>query len=202
MQSARLKFVLVFSVMAWLLVGCAVTSTPDAEQSTAPLAESLSEQAQFDFAIDLARMQIERAEYDKAEQLLLKLRRAQAENVEVYRLLAQAYEESGQIELAYITLQVVIKLKSVSLSDEAKFAGIAIQLQKFTQAEAIYQAWLKSEQTQVVVAGLNNLGFSSLLQAQYGLATDYFQQALLKDPLNQKSRHNLLLVNQLEGTAK
>ncbi len=47
------------------------------------------------------------------------------------------------------------------------------------------------------VTALNNLGFSALLQKQYVAAHHFFEQALLKDPLNSKALNNLKLVKTL-----
>lgn len=194
------------STMILLLVlfglgGCASTSknaSPNPADNTKPLADSLTEESQFDFAMDMVRLQMDRSEWDQAEKLLLKLRRSHADEPDVFRLLGRVYEAKEQLDLAYITREQLLKLDDASRLDEADFARTAIQLERYKPADNIYQAWLLDEQNHVQVAGLNNLGFSALLQANLGQAEIYFDRALELDPLNQKSRNNLALLRQIQ----
>lgn len=188
----RLSF-LVFIVF---LQACTTTSK-DADKEK-PLATSLTEDAQFDFALSLVKAQIEREEYKAAEQLLLKLRK-EKEDIRVYRDLGRVYFLQQNMNLCYVSRQQVLDFKDYDINDEHLFAEVALKLGKYSEAEAIYLKWLKSEKKQTRVAGFNNLGFSNLLQKNFKQAEEYFLQTLALDPLNELARTNLELVLSLEG---
>ena len=203
--SLRVKQAFIIGLSILLLNGCASTSKPSSANpadNTKPLADSLTEESQFEFAMDMVRLQMDRSEWERAEQLLLKLRRSHADEPEVFRLLGRVYEAKQQLDLAYITRDQLLKLDDHTRSDEADFARIAVQLERYSDAEKIYQAWLSDEQNHVQVAGLNNLGFSALLQTDLNQAESYFDQALALDPLNQKTRNNLALLRQIQEPLK
>ncbi|HEY9018769.1 tetratricopeptide repeat protein [Thiomicrospira sp.] len=202
---SQIKQVVLLGLYALIFSGCATTQQPlqsNPSEDSKPLADSLTEQAQFDFALDMVRLQMDRSEWDQAEKLLLKLRRSHADEPEVFRLLGRVYEAKQQLELAYITREQLLKLEDKTRADEADFARTAIQLERYQAADAVYQAWLLDTQSHVKVAGLNNLGFSALLQGELTQAKTYFNQALELDPLNQKSRNNLALLHQIQEPSK
>lgn len=201
MQAITSVISMVLLLAALGLSGCANTpknESADPAENTKPLADSLTEESQFEFAMDMVRLQIDRSEWERAEKLLLKLRRSHANEPEVFRLLGRVYEAKDQLDLAYITREQLLKIEEHTRSDEADFARTAIQLERYEAAEATYQAWLLDEQNHVQVAGLNNLGFSALLQSNLAQARSYFDRALALDPLNQKSRNNLALLRQIQ----
>jgi Flp pilus assembly protein TadD len=189
-----------------LLSGCVqMPSKPDNRidyakfsQQDAPLATELGEQEEYEFALDLARLQVERQRYDQAETLLQKLRRTRADDIRLYRLLGQVYEGQGKPDRALIAWQETKALSGRTVDDEAQLARLALMNEQFAEAETIYQAWLKSTERTQQVSALNNLGFSALLQRQYTQAQTYFEQALTKDPLNNKALNNLKLLKTLQ----
>lgn len=201
MQAISSTISMVLLLAALGLSGCANTvknAPASSAENTKPLADSLTEESQFDFAMDMVRLQMDRSEWERAEELLLKLRRSHAEEAEVFRLLGRVYEAKDQLDLAFITREQLLELDEHTRLDEADFARTAIQLENYQAAEETYQAWLLDEQNHVQVAGLNNLGFSALLQSNLGQARSYFDRALALDPLNQKSRNNLALLRQIQ----
>lgn len=183
-----------------LIVGLsACTTQPKTpEEDKKPLAESLTKEAQFEFALDLVNLQIERKDYAAAESLLMKLRREQGDDIRIYRLLGEVYLLQDKLELSYTSWMQVIDFKERSLKDEASFADVALKLDKFSEAEEIYQAWLSSDKRQTQVAGYNNLGFAQLLQQNLPKAKEYFLQALVVDPLNETARANMDFTLSLE----
>jgi len=158
-----------------LLMGCSQTpnkpelaiKAPLQSSQTPPLASNLSQKEEYEFALDLARLELKRQRYSRAEVLLQKLRKIDREDVRVYRLLAQVYEAQQKPDMALIAWQQVNKSKEKSKSDEAELARLALMNGQFELAESLYQAWLKSDDIIQQVSELNNLGFSAVLQKQY-----------------------------------
>ncbi|MBN2867023.1 MAG: tetratricopeptide repeat protein [Thiotrichales bacterium] len=185
------------------LVGCSqAPKKPDmpkdqVESQTKPLATDLSAEDEYQFALDLAGLEVKRQRYDRAEGILQKLRKAEREDIRVYRLLAQVYEAQKKPEMALIAWQQANKFTDKTISDEAELARLALMNEQYASAEAIYQTWLLSADELQKVSGLNNLGFSAILQKKYSAAKAYFQQALEVDPLNAKAINNLKLVTKL-----
>ncbi|MDX1352907.1 MAG: tetratricopeptide repeat protein [Thiomicrorhabdus sp.] len=162
-----------------------------------PLATELSAQDEYEFALDLAELEINRQRYQQAESLLHKLRKAKSDDLRLYRMLAKVYEGQQKNGMALIAWLQVNKSDKRLISDEAELARLALLQEAFDIAEPIYQAWLNSDKVSMQVSGLNNLGFASLLQNDYLQAQKYFNQALRKDPLNSKAMNNLALVTRL-----
>ncbi|GAB6069129.1 hypothetical protein JCM30760_02260 [Thiomicrorhabdus hydrogeniphila] len=160
-----------------------------------PLATDLDDKDEYEFAMDLARLEIKRQRYDRAEGLLQKLRKIDHNDNRTYRLLGQVYEAQNKPDLALVAWQQVNKSTNKTTKDEAQLARLALMQNQFLLANSIYQAWLNSDNVVVQVSGLNNLGFSSMLQQKYAKAKTYFKQALQKDPLNSKAMNNLKLLN-------
>ncbi|WP_040727349.1 lipopolysaccharide assembly protein LapB [Thiomicrorhabdus sp. Kp2] len=162
-----------------------------------PLATELSAQDEYEFALDLAELEINRQRYQQAESLLHKLRKAKSDDLRLYRMLAKVYEGQQKNSMALIAWLHVNKSSDRTVSDEAELARLALVQEAFDIAEPIYQAWLNSDKISTQVSGLNNLGFASMLQNDYRQAKEYFKQALRKDPLNSKASNNLALVTTL-----
>lgn len=167
-------------------------------QQEAPLSTNLSDEDEYQFALDLAAFQVQHQKFDQAESLLQKLRKENHLDIRVYRLLAQLYEGKKNYDLALIAWREVNKLKQSNIDDEANLARLAIMSDAYSEAEEIYQTWLQNASQSTQVSALNNLGFSALLQKKYSEARVYFEQALQKDPLNTKAINNLQLVKTLE----
>ncbi len=171
---------------------------PSVQQSqTPPLASDLSAKDEYEFALDLARLELKRQRYARAEGLLQKLRKIDRQDVRVYRSLAQVYEAQKKSQMALIAWKQVNKSADKTIRDEAELARLALMHEEFVLAEQIYQAWLKSDSELQQVSAFNNLGFSAVLQKRYPQAKQYFEQALALDPLNTKALNNLKLVNTL-----
>ncbi|WP_172959725.1 tetratricopeptide repeat protein [Thiomicrorhabdus aquaedulcis] len=187
------------------LAGCSQTSQKEPlgidyakfAQQNEPLNTELNDAQEYEFALDLAKLSVERKHYSRAEGLLQKLRKANGQDIRVYRLLAQMYEAQSKLPTALVAWQEANKLPSKTVDDESEWARLALMQDQYAVAEAIYQAWLSSNEVSRQVSGLNNLGFSALLQKQYPTAKEYFGKALQKDPLNSKARSNLQLLNSI-----
>ncbi len=187
------------------MVGCSqLFSKPENQidyakysQQVEPLSAELGQKEEYEFALDLAKLQIERQHYERAEVLLQKLRKAQSDDIRLYRLLAQVYEAQQKNDLSLIAWQEVNKNSKVSIDDQFELARLSLIQGEYAAAESIYQAWLTHEDRTIQVTALNNLGFSALLQKKYMDAQDLFEQALRKDPLNSKAINNLKLVKTL-----
>lgn len=193
------------AALVMLLNGCALTNVKNDSridyakfsQQDAPLATELGEQEEYEFALDLARLQVERQRYDQAETLLQKLRRTRADDIRLYRLLGRVYEGQGKPDRALIAWRETQTLSGRTIEDESQLARLALMQNQYELAEQIYQAWLKQNDKRVQISALNNLGFSALLQKQYTQAQAYFEQALERDPLNDKALNNLKLLTTL-----
>lgn len=174
------------------------TKMPSQSTQAPPLASDLSQKEEYEFALDLARLEIKRQRYARAEGLLQKLRKIDRDDLRVYRLLAQVYEAQKKQDMAFIAWKQVNKSKDKTINDEAELARLALMNEEFDLAEKTYQAWLASGDVLQKVSAFNNLGFSSVLQKRYQQAKSYFEQALELDPLNTKALNNLKLVNSLK----
>jgi len=187
------------------VVGCSQLSvSPESKvdyarhsQQVEPLATELSQQEEYEFALDLAKLQIQRKRYERAEVLLQKLRKVKGDDIRLYRLLAQVYEAQQKNDLSLIAWQEVNKRVEATIDDESELARLFLMQSEYTPAETIYQAWLNHSNKAIQVTALNNLGFSALLQKKYTDAENFFLQALQKDPLNSKAINNLKLVKTL-----
>lgn len=192
-------------LLATLFAGCSQSPTKLSQlekqaferPQSPPLATELSAQDEYEFALDLAELEINRQRYQQAESLLHKLRKAKSDDLRLYRMLAKVYEGQQKNSMALIAWLHVNKSSDRLVSDEAELARLALVQEAFDIAEPIYQAWLNSDKISTQVSGLNNLGFASMLQNDYRQAKEYFKQALRKDPLNSKASHNLALVTTL-----
>lgn len=190
-------FRLIYFVVFLSLTACS-TKPKTLEDDKKPLAETMTKDAQFEFALDLVNLQIEREDYRAAEQLLMKLRREQGDDIRIYRLLGKVYLLQEKLDLSYTAQLQVLDFKERTLQDEADYAEVALKLEKFAEAETIYQAWLQSKDRQTKVAGINNLGFIKLLQENLAEAQEFFLEALTVDPLNERARANLDFILSLE----
>lgn len=197
-------FVVVFLV---LLSGCSSepkklsgemkSSVPMEEVK--PLAKDLTEDDEYEFALDLARMNIEQEHYDKAYSLLKKLKQFKPDDIQIYRLLSTYYEKQGDLKMAFISSQQTLKNAAKTIQDEQIYARYALLNENYAEADKIYQAWLDRTGSQAVtVIALNNLGFSALLQKDFERAQTYFLKALKLDPLNEKARNNLKLIESIQ----
>jgi len=192
-------------LLATLFAGCSQSPTKLSQlekqaferPQSPPLATELSAQDEYEFALDLAELEINRQRYQQAESLLHKLRKAKSDDLRLYRMLAKVYEGQQKNSMALIAWLHVNKSSDRTVSDEAELARLALVQEAFDIAEPIYQAWLNSDKISTQVSGLNNLGFASMLQNDYRQAKEYFKQALRKDPLNSKASNNLALVTTL-----
>lgn len=190
-----------------LLSGCAhqpsrSMPTQDMNQGT-PLAANLSAEQRLNFTLNLIEQALLDASstqhYQNIEQNLLSLRRNSPSDERIYRYLIEVYTQDSRLDLAYVTAKELINLSNATLVDQDLFASIALSLEDYVAAERIYQDWLTQPASHTQVAGLNNLGFSALLQQDWSRAEDYFTLALEKDPLNQRARHNLVLLMTLRN---
>jgi tetratricopeptide (TPR) repeat protein len=170
-------------------------------QEDKPLAENLGVDDEYQFALDMVRMQIKDRRYEAAEHLLQKMRKFRPKDIEVYRLLAQSYEGQQKYALALAAWKQAKGLSGFTQDDESEMARLALMNGDYALAEQIYQSWLDDDgaSNSEQVSALNNLGFSALLQKRYTQAKQYFQQALQKDPLNAKAANNLNLLKTAEG---
>ncbi|WP_321325655.1 hypothetical protein [Thiomicrorhabdus sp.] len=207
-MSVKNKLIIVLNVLAiTLLGGCSQTPTKLADlqkqayqqPKTEPLATNLNDKDEYEFALDLVGLEIKRQHYSRAEVLLQKLRKIDRTDVRIYRLLGQVYEAQNKLDLALIAWKEVNKSNDKTTKDEAQLGRLALMENQFKLAESIYQAWLNSDKEVVQVSGLNNLGFSAMLQKKNARAKTYFLQALQKDPLNSKAMNNLKLLDTLVG---
>jgi Flp pilus assembly protein TadD len=195
------EFPVLLSLLTVLLLTGGCSSQPSKlVQSTAtdnpPLAQNLGEKDEYEFALGLAKLAIENKRYDKAEQILNRLRQANEEDVRVYRLLAKMYEQQGHLDLAWVAWHKAIQLDAHTIADESEYARLALLTKHYAEAEKIYQAWLDdADNDSEKSRAFNNLGLSAFLQQHYRQAKRYFTEALQVDPLNKKARQNLLLLN-------
>ncbi|CAN8140458.1 conserved exported hypothetical protein [uncultured Thiomicrorhabdus sp.] len=194
-----------FVVSVSLLLGaCTVTETKSSASMTgpspdAPLATQVDPQGQYKLLLDLAVMELKQKRYQQAEPMLQKLRKLNRSDIQVYRMLAQAYEGQQKQHLALLAWQQISQFEDHTIDDESEYARLALVEDQYQIAEHIYQQWLDSENVNHRLSALNNLGFSCLLQKDFPRARQYFQQALKIDPLNSKALNNLILVDALTG---
>lgn len=191
-----------FALTVLLISGCSHQPSREAPNQTTdqtpPLAANLSAEQRLDFTLNLLEQALVDAStpqnYQNIEQNLLQLRRGAPDDVRIYRLLIETYIQDSRMDLAYVTAKELVKLPKASLDDEDMFASIALSLEDYVTAESVYKRWLEQPASHTQVAALNNLGFSALLQRNWSQAEDYFTLALERDPLNQRARHNLVLL--------
>lgn len=201
-----LKVLSLSLLLVWGVTGCVGNTTKvqsqidyaKFSQQGVPLSTDLSEEDEYQFALDLARFQVKHQKYSQAEDLLQRLRKVKPEDIAVYRLLANAYEGLKQPETALIAWQQVVKLPDSTIDDESEYARVAIMLSHYDLAEETYKKWVTSEVKSTRVSGLNNLGFSALLQKDLVDAKAFFKRALQEDPLNSKAMNNLKLIEGFE----
>lgn len=165
-----------------------------------PLAKELNEQDEYELALDMARLDIKEKRYDKAYLLLTKLKKFKPTDIRIYRLLTQYYAARDDLEMAFIASQQGLKMEGAGINDEQTYARYAMQTNRYQQADAIYQDWYDQSSTESMqVIALNNLGFSALLQQDFKQAKDYLAQALELDPLNEKARNNMKLIQSIQS---
>ncbi|MDG4812293.1 tetratricopeptide repeat protein [Hydrogenovibrio sp. 3SP14C1] len=201
------KYLILMAAFLFLLSGCSsepkkLSGKPKSSvpmEEVKPLAKDLTEEDEYEFALDLARMKIEQEHYAKAYSLLKKLKQFKPEDIRIYRLLSTYYEKQGNLEMAFISSQQTLKNPYKTIQDEQKYARYALLNENYVEADKIYQAWLDRTGSQTVtVIALNNLGFSALLQKDFDKAQSYFLRALKLDPLNEKARNNLKLIQSIQ----
>ncbi|BCN93965.1 hypothetical protein THMIRHAM_17500 [Thiomicrorhabdus immobilis] len=166
-------------------------------QQVEPLSTELGPTEELDFALDLAKLLIERKKFSQAETLLHRLRKVNRDDIRVYRMLAQIYEAQQKSNMAFVAWLEINKFTDKTIDDESELARLSLINEDFSLAETIYYDWLKSDELNRKVSALNNLGFSAILQKKYQRAQSFFMQALEHDPLNAKALNNLKLVKSL-----
>ncbi|WP_319380742.1 tetratricopeptide repeat protein [Thiomicrorhabdus sp.] len=162
-----------------------------------PLITELDADQEEKFALDLIELEISRQHYDRAEEMLQKIRKTADDKLRAYRLLAKTYEGQDKRQLALLAWREVNQLPGKTVDDEASYAQVALIQGNYQTADSIYRTWLSSGVAEREVSALNNLGFSALLQKRYNEARDLFRQALHRDPLNSKALNNLILLDSL-----
>ena len=206
MIKSSIKHIGLGLTLVWL-AGCSsspsVPSKPKPSEipidQAEPLASNLSEDDEYKFGLDLVALEIRNKQFDRADRLLNKLKKYKPDDVKVYRLYTDYYEAKQNLDMAYVSSQQVIKQSGKTKSDEQRFAKFALMTDHYKEAEAIYHQWLEdADSSTLEVVALNNLGFSALLQKHYKKAKDYFEQAIQKDPLNEKARNNLKLIQRVD----
>ncbi|MBF6058653.1 MULTISPECIES: tetratricopeptide repeat protein [Thiomicrorhabdus] len=205
MQLSNKLPVIAFALL--LLNACTTASTSQkndlnyAKFSTqqTPLATELTSEQEEKFALDLIELEITRQHYERAEEMLQKIRKTTSDQLRTYRLLAKAYEGQDKRQLALLAWREVNQLPGKTVDDEAGYAQVALVQGNYQTADSIYHTWLSSGVAEREVSALNNLGFSALLQKHYDEARSYFKQALHRDPLNSKALNNLILLDGLTG---
>lgn len=189
------------------LVGCTSTpSIPDRKKAgeipanqVEPLANNLSQDDEYKFGLDLVSLEIRNKQFGRADRLLSKLKKYKPNDIEVYRHYTDFYEAQQNYAMAYVSSKQALKQSGVTKSDEGRFAKYALMTDHYQEAEKIYQQWLFDADTNTMkVVALNNLGFSALLQKKYEKARTYFKKAIEKDPLNERARNNLKLIQTVE----
>lgn len=193
-------------IFIWI-AGCSSSPTMQARPKASeipidqvePLATDLTEEDEYKFGLDLAALEIHNKQFGRADRLLNKLKKYKPDDVRVYRLYTDYYEAKQNLDMAYVSSKQAIKQSEKNQKDEARFAQFALMTDHYSEAENIYQQWLEdAESPTLEVIALNNLGFSALLQKHYKKAKDYFERAIQKDPLNEKARNNLKLIQRVD----
>lgn len=201
------KQLIVVTVFSLLMSGCSsepkkLSGKPKSSvpmEEVKPLAKELTEEDEYEFALDLARLNIEQEHYEKAYSLLKKLKQFKPDDIRIYRLLSTYYEKQNNLKMAFISSQQTLKNAAKTIQDEQVYARYALLNENYAEADKIYQAWLDRTGSQAVtVIALNNLGFSALLQKDFERAQSYFLKALKLDPLNEKARNNLKLIESIQ----
>ncbi|QBZ83754.1 TPR repeat-containing protein [Hydrogenovibrio crunogenus] len=201
------KHLIFVSVFLILLSGCSSepkklsgkTKSSVPMEEVKPLAKDLTEDDEYEFALDLARLNVEQEHYEKAYSLLKKLKQFKPDDIRIYRLLSTYYEKQNDLKMAFISSQQTLKNPAKTIQDEQVYARYALLNENYAEADKIYQAWLDRTKSQAVtVIALNNLGFSALLQKDFERAQTYFLKALKLDPLNEKARNNLKLIESIQ----
>jgi tetratricopeptide (TPR) repeat protein len=160
------------------------------------LKTQLNENEAYAFNLDYAKFLYKAERYAEAEELLNGLRKNPAIAQEAYPLLAQVYEKNNKPELAFIAWQELRKISNSDYALDGEVARSALLCSKYAVAEEIYTGWMvnTTPNDSIYISGLNNLGFSLLLQERYAEAETLFNEALSHDPLNSKARSNLNLL--------
>lgn len=194
--------------LAVVLAGCTTSSGPEltmnekanvAMEQVKPLDGTFSEETQYEIAFDLVKADIAKGNYVKAAETLKRMRKYNATDIRVYRIITELYERQNNLSMAYISSQEGLKLDSATRQDEELFARLALLNEDYQEAEKVYQVWFSNgDSSQLKVVALNNLGFSALLQKKFDMAKMYLTQALAVDPLNEKARNNLKLIERIE----
>lgn len=161
------------------------------------LKTQLNQEEAYAFNIDYAKFLYKSERYVEAETLLNGLRKNPTLAQEAYPLLAQVYEKNKKPELALIAWQELRKISNTDYAIDGEVARSALLCARYDVAEEIYTGWMvnTTPHDSIYISGLNNLGFSLMLQERYDEAAALFQEALTNDPLNSKARSNLNLLN-------
>ncbi|MDA3834775.1 MAG: tetratricopeptide repeat protein [Spirochaetales bacterium] len=161
------------------------------------LKTQLNKQEAYAFNIDYAKFLYTSERYNEAETLLNNLRKNPTLAKEAYPLLAQVYEKNNKPELAFIAWQELRKISNTGYAIDGEMARSALLCAQYDVADKIYTSWMynTTPQEAIYISGLNNLGFSLLLQERYNEAETLFNEALANDPLNSKARSNLNRLN-------
>ncbi len=148
------------------------------------------------FSIDYAKHLYQAGRYDEAVKLLDNLRKDSETAPEAYHLLALVYEKQNKPELALIAWQELRERSNTDYTIDNEVARSALLCSRYDIAEEIYISWMSTSTPNdaIYITGLNNLGFSFLLQERYDEAENLFNEALTNDPLNIKARANLDLL--------
>lgn len=199
----RTLFILSAIVATVFISGCS-TVPSSIEQSpkntvalekVKPLATEFTETQELEFALDVVDLELKNQRWDKAFTLLKKLKRFYPEDARIYRRYVRYYQYQNDRTLAYVSAKALMKKEGVTHKDQSMAARLALLNDDFSMADKIYQAWLETDEQAMRVTALNNLGFSALLQKKPDAARQYFQKALALDPLHEKARNNLALLN-------
>ena len=196
-----------------LLCGClpatqtnakSALQTPQSQEpelpSTPPLQTTLVPEEQEEFRLGYAKLLIDSGREAEAEALLDKLRHNTKLAPEAYPLLAKIYEQRGMRIEALLAWEKALQFREGNQKLMGRVARAALVCKKYHQADEIFNQWLAHNQagSELHIAALNNLGYSSLLQHHYDRAAHFFGQALASDPLNKRAKANLSLLERLK----
>ena len=195
-----------------LFCGCIPTTQPNAQaplqsmqqqdshaSSAPPLQTSLDPEEQEQFRLGYAKLLINDGKDVEAETILDKLRHSAAIAPEVYPLLAKIYERRDMHIEALIAWRKALRLREGDPELMGRVARAALVCKKYSEADEIFNQWIARNQvgSTLYISGLNNLGFSSLLQQKYDQAFRFLTQAITLDPLNKRAKANLALLERV-----
>lgn len=194
-----------------LCCSCLPTTPPDGKASlqalqtqgaaspadSPPLQTNLDPEEQGRFRLDYAKLLMDGGRDDEAEGLLDKLRYNDKLAPEAYPLLAKIYERKNMPGEALVAWKKALSLRPGDPVLMGRVARAALVGKEYAVAEGIFKQWLADNPvgSKLYIAGLNNLGFSGLLQQRYEQAAGFLDQAIALDPLNKRARANLALLD-------